>query len=42
MKSTSTLLYHPWLAGVVLLLGLAAAMISFYPRHNREAKLFAK
>ncbi|OPH54675.1 MFS transporter [Paenibacillus ferrarius] len=42
LKSTSTLLYHPWLAGVVLLLGLAAAMISFYPRHNRQAKLSAK
>ncbi|UKS24191.1 MFS transporter [Paenibacillus sp. HWE-109] len=42
LDSTSTLLYHPWLAGIVLMLGLTAAIYSFYPRHNRKTTWSAK
>ncbi|WP_321575609.1 MFS transporter [Paenibacillus guangzhouensis] len=38
VSSTSTVLYNPWLASIVVSLGLAAAIVSFYVRGKREVQ----
>lgn len=39
VNATSTVLYNPWLAGLVLMLGLAAGLVSFSLGKKREVKL---
>lgn len=41
VDSTSTVLYHPWIASLTVALGLAAALVSFALRKRNHAKMAA-